>query len=172
MGKINRKNKTVDFYWIDRDEGTFCLNGEVHNLSEYDINDIFRGSGLKDGILEKHFRVIQLMRDIDADCYYTKFLYYTSPSKEASGIMYQFLCGNIFAMHTAKECNRLAELLSLVDEFCVSALLDDERAKEHGNHILCVSFSIDNVWKKSNLDYIKKERKERKPVGNNTGRYD
>lgn len=165
--KINRKEKTREFYWVNKDDGTFCMDGEIHNMSEYDLNDIFRGSDIKDGVLERHFRAIQLMRDIDADCYYTKFMDITTPSKDSTCIIYQFLCGNIFAMHSSQECNRLAELLSIVDTFFVSAVLDDERAKEHGNHILCVTFSIDNIWKKSNLDYIRKETE--KPVLKNSG---
>lgn len=170
MVKIERKKKTKEFYWVNRDEGTFCMDGEVHNLSEYDLNEVFRGSCLNDGVLEKHFRVIQLMRDIDADCYYTKYMDFTSPEKDSQCIQYRFLCGNVFALHTTKECKRFSELLSLVDDFCVCAPLEEERAKEHGNHILCVAFSINNVWKKSNLDYIRQERKEYK--GNDKGRYD
>lgn len=161
MGKqqIPRKKKNREFYWLDKENGTFFMDGEVHNLSEYELNEYFRGSEIREGILERHFRIIELMRDIDADCYYTKYMDYTSPAKDSTCIMYRFLCGNIFAMHSAKECKRLAELLSIVDDFCVSAVLEEERAKEHGNHILCVSFSVNHIWKKSNLDYLRTKSK-------------
>ncbi len=66
-----KRKKKVEFYWVNKDEGTFFLNGEVHNLAEYDLNEVFRGSGLKDGIMEKHYRAVQLMREIDENCFYT-----------------------------------------------------------------------------------------------------
>ena len=165
---MGTRKKNKEFYWIDRDNGTFYLDGTVHNISEYDLNDIFRGEDINDGILERHFRVMQLMKQIDENCYYTKEMELGKPFKKSNIIMYQFYCNNAFMMENEKECKALAELLKLVDAFMIVAPLKEEKATELGNHVLCITFSIHNVWKKSNLDYIRGERKE----SNDEKRYD
>lgn len=164
---MERRKKKKEFYWIDRDAGTFRLDGETHNLSEYDMNEVFRGSDINDGIMERHFRVVNLMHDIDENCYYTAEMTLGQPQKDSNCVLYTFYCGNVFATESREECKELSELLELVDDFMVVAPLKEEAASELGNHVLCVSFGIRNVWKKSNLDYIRKETA--KPVLKNSG---
>lgn len=161
------RKKNKEFYWIDKDAGTFRMDGENFNLSDFDMNDIFRGSEINDGILERHFRIVKLMREIDENCYYTATMELGQPTKDSNGIVYNFSCGNVFSTETRDECARLAELLTLVDDFMVVAPLPEEKATEFGTHILSISFCVNNVWKKKNLDYIRNGN-----VGKSSGNYD